>query len=219
MKRLWVLITIICVAAGFGGCTTGVPVKEELTNYNDNSTVYMPVVRTGNAGLDKSVNERLKNEITANYESIKAGRQGETTEGFTAFMTGDLLSIFHEGYFEQEGNHDNGDSYMLTFHINIKNGTFYKLSDLFKEGYEDELTSRVSQVLDLNLGEYHMTYRPDLNAAPFDVFDNEIVFIFNPQTVAPKHLGFIDAALSFEQIGDLLNKDGEFYKVICRIDE
>ena len=59
-----------------------------------------------------------------------------------------------------------------------------------------------------------MTYKPDLKNTSFDVFGNEIIFIFDPQTVAPKHMGFIDAAISFNQIDHLLNKEGEFYQVL-----
>lgn len=214
MKRLCAFVLVIAGLLGLSACNGRVPVEEKLMNYGDNSTVFMPVVKTGNIGLDEAVNSRLEGEITANFNKIRGDKKGTTTEGFTAFQSGDLLSVFQEGFFTEE-NKDGGESYLTTYHINIKNGNFYKLEDLFIKGSEDELVNRVRQTLDLVLGEYHMTYRPDLKATAFDVYDREIVFIFNPETVAPDHYGFIDAAIPFSQIDDLINKDSEFYKVIC----
>lgn len=197
-----------------GGCQKDVPIEEKLMNYDDMSTVYMPVVKTGNIGLDSAINENLEKMIKDNFEKVKDDRDGVTTEGFTAFSDGDLLSIFHEGYFEPKGKPNSAESYLLTFHVNSKNGKFYTIKDLFKKDYEEELINRLTKVLDLSLGEFHLTFRPDITSCAFDVYDNEIVFIFSPETVAPAHYGFIDAALSFNQLDDLLDKQGEFYSVI-----
>lgn len=216
MKRtLSITLGVFLISMIFlSGCTKNVPVKEELTNYGDNSTVYMPVVEAANPGVTQLINTEIRFKLEENFKKVKGDTVGTTTEGFTAFQNGDLLSIFQEGYFEKAGTSENGDSYLVTFHVNIKNGNFYVLDDLFNAGYEKELETTITNILDTQLGEYYMTYKPDLKNTSFDVFGNEIIFIFDPQTVAPKHMGFIDAAISFNQIDHLLNKEGEFYQVL-----
>lgn len=210
-----VLSILLVLAIATSGCRGNVPIKEELTNYGDNSTVYMPVVETGNLGIDRQINKELRSRLEENFKSIRGDNRGTTTEGFTAFQSGDLLSIFQEGYFEKEGK-DIGDSYLYTLHINTKNGNFYELDDLFNPGYEEELTGLVANMLDKRLEEYNMSYIPDIKGASFDVYGGELIFIFDPQSVAPKSMGFIDIAISFSGIDHLLNKDGEFYKVIVQ---
>lgn len=218
MKKI-LMIVLSFVFTCFAGCSSNVPVREVLTDYGDGSTVYMPVVETGNVALDKSANEEIKNRLTANYMEIKKDKAGKTTEGFTAYQTGDLLSVFHEGYFEEEGKEGNGISYIYSLHINIKNGTFYKLDDLFLPDYQDELSSLVADVLDSQLGEYSMAYRPDIKNAAFDVYGKEIIFIFDPGVVAPDNMGFVDGAVPFERLDHLLNKESEFYQVVVSVDE
>ena len=209
---VYFVISAIITGVLFAGCSTNVPVKEELTDYNDNSTVYMPYIKTDNPGLDKAVNDGIRQRLEESFYKIKADRDGTTTEGFTAFQSGDLLSIFQEGFFEPTGKA--GDSYLTTLHINVKNGKFYSLDDLFIPDYKEKLSKIVNDILVVELGEYYMAYSTDLSSTSYDVFSKELIFIFNPGSVAPDHLGFIDVALSFDQIDSLLNKEGEFYQVV-----
>lgn len=214
MKRFLLLLSVALLTGTiFTGCSKTIPVKEKLTNYNDNSTVYMPFVKTSNPGLDEQINNSIKIELEDNFTAVKRDREGSTTEGFTAFQSGDLLTIMQEGYFEPKGSQE-GDSYLYSFHINVRNGFFYKLDDLFLPGYEQELSQIVADMLDAQLGEYYLTHAPYLGNTPFDAFNNEIIFIFNPETVAPKHLGFIDVVIPFNKIDHLFNKNGEFYQVV-----
>lgn len=213
-RKLSLLLSIILILpVALVSCKKNVPLTEELTSYGDASTVYMPVVNTGNVGLDQQINTEIRRRLEEHFIKIKGDRAGTTTEGFTAFQTGDLLSIFHEGFFETADGAV-GDSYMHTLHINIKNGSFYELDDLFIPGYEEELTAIVAEVLNNQLEEYYLTYSPNIRDTSFDVYGGELIFIFNPQTVAPESLGFIDAAVAFSQIDHLLNKEGEFYGVL-----
>lgn len=213
-RKLTVILSIVLLLPmALTACKTSVPVTEELTNYGDSSTVYMPVVNTGNVGLDSQINTELRSRLEANFNKIKGEDTGITTEGFTAFQSGDLLSIFQEGFFEEAGG-AGGESYIYTMHINVRNGTFYELDDLFNPGYEEELTALVSEVLTNQLEEYYLTYSPNIKDTSFDVYGGELIFIFDPQTVAPESLGFVDAAISFSRIEHLFNKEGEFYGVL-----
>lgn len=209
MKRLFLLLAFaLCLC----GCIRDVPIREELISYEDGSTIYMPVLHTGNVAVDKTVNDEIRNRLKTVYLDIKKDREGLSTEGFTAYTTGDMISIFHEGVFEDKSG--SCESYLTTLHINFRNGRFYSLDDLFKSGYKEKLTEIVTDLLEVQLGEYFLAYNVDLDRASFDIFDGEIIFIFNPQTIAPDHIGFVEVAVSFSAVDELLNKEGEMYKVI-----
>ena len=210
-KFLYFLIFIFA----FTGCNKTIPITQKTLDYGDNSTVYIPNVSLPNSNLSNDINSQIETRIKDNYAKIKNGRNGFTMEGFSAFENGDILSIFHEGFFEEE-NAIMGESYLLTMHINIKNGKFYALDDLFLKDvdYRNELKSMADTLLSSQLQEYYLAYSLDLENTSFDVYDNNLIFIFNPETVAGADMGFVDVTIPFSQIDHLLDKNGEFYKVL-----
>lgn len=210
-KFLYFLIFIFA----FTGCNKTIPITQKALDYGDNSTVYIPNVSLANENLSKDINAQIESKVKDNYAKIKNGRNGFTMEGFSAFENGDILSIFHEGFFEEE-NAIMGESYLLTMHINIKNGKFYSLSDLFLKDvdYLNELKAMADSLLSSQLQEYYLAYSLDLANTSFDVYDNNLIFIFSPETVAGSDMGFVDVTIPFSQIDHLLDKNREFYKVL-----
>ncbi len=209
-------IVSLCLIAAllFVGCSKSeVPIIEKVVDYGDGSTAYIPQIELSNINLAMDINNRLEQAISDNYKVVKGEKQGKTMEGFSAFNSGDLVSIFHEGYFEN-ADAPVGVSYLLTFHINTKNGNFYTLDDLLVPGYSQELQKVVESKLDMQLREKYIASTLNFSDVDFDVYDSQLVLIFEPQTVATFSTGFVNLAIPFSEIEPLLNTTGEFYNLI-----
>lgn len=216
MKKMGKLLALFLIVALLAGCSSKIPITEKVVDYGDGSTAYLPVVQgLKDEAVQRQINETLEQRIQSNYQSIKGDKEGNTQEGFSAFYAGDLLSVFQEGFFLTMDAKE-GESYLQVFHINCKTGKFYTLGDLFKQeaGYQKRLEELAAAKLEESLGQDWVSSTIPIGSAQFDVFDEKLVLIFAPYDVAVGSYGFVDVAIPFSEMEDMLNKDGEFYQAI-----
>ncbi|MBQ9624941.1 MAG: hypothetical protein IJR47_02420 [Clostridia bacterium] len=180
-------------------------IKEQKLLFENGSVCYIPRVKTGNAGLDKAINGKIKEQIPVFKDDDVLNM------GYSAFQNGDMLSVFFEGEVQN-------DSFFKSLHINLKNARAYSLKDLILEERLPDFEALVNEELSINLGQYAIVYKPDVFSAAFDIADNQLIIIFAPGAVAPYDMGFVDAAFDLFDIDELINKNGEMYLVISEFD-
>lgn len=93
---------------------------------------------------------------------------------------------------------------------NLSDGKILTLSELFKPGYEKELTQRLlEQVKEEDI---QLLVEPDEIELPsaFAITSDGVLFSFNPYAIAPYSEGIIKVEIPVDDIFDLLSKKGTY---------
>lgn len=170
--------------------------------------------------VQESINGMLKEHFVGdNKGSNKDGNMyTDSIEiGFTAEKNKDVLLISKSGYYYPIGA-AHGQPSREEYHINIRNGSLYTLEDLFKEdsNYKAKLTEIVKgkidrankelgeQLYDENIGDLEtdggFTFRRDA-----------LQIYFYPYAIAAYAAGFPEFNISYDELKDLINTDGELW--------
>jgi len=176
---------------------------------NENYLVYYPQIEK--ITIQNKVNEKLK--LLSRVQDIPSQIKYEYYGNFKIInVLDDLLEIEIEGYKYQFGN-AHGFPYRQYALINMLNGNFYKLSDLFIKqcDYKQFLTNWVkdhkdSEELSL-LDENYMIEDDPL----FYVDENNLYVVFPPYELAPYYRGFIELKIPFSLFMDCIDISSELW--------
>jgi KWG Leptospira./Protein of unknown function (DUF3298). len=195
----------------------GVTVCEAKYKPNRNYLVYYPQLRDiADKEVENSINSKLKNMtiksgITSDME-LDYSYQGEFN---TAFNQKVLLVINMNAY-----NFPFGAAHGMPFknyvHINVKSGRFYELKDLFKAGsnYTKELSDIVGRQINQHgeeMGVWPDSYKGIAEDQPFFITKDALNLYFDPYEIAPYAAGFPTFRIPFNEISDIIRKDGGFW--------
>lgn len=137
--------------------------------------------------------------------------------GFTAEKNKDMLIITKNGYYYPIGA-AHGQPSREEYHINIRTGKLYTLKDLFKadSNYKSRLTEIVKGKIDRankELGE--QLYSEDIGDLETDggfTFRSDALRIyFYPYAIASYAAGFPEFSISYDELKDLIDTDGELW--------
>ncbi|MCD5325437.1 MULTISPECIES: WG repeat-containing protein [Pontibacillus] len=179
--------------------------------------VYYPVVRGLEDGaIQKAVNEKLRD-----LSQVKDVPKDKKLD-YSYF--GDFaVEYFHKDLVVIELN---GSQYYfgaahpmptkVYANINLVEGTFYQLADLFKEGspYTEVLTKIVNDQIQSQEDSYYFD-DVDVKVAadqPFYVNGTSLFVYYAPYEIAPYVAGFPTFEIPFEQITEIIDKNGEFWR-------
>ncbi|WP_258000307.1 WG repeat-containing protein [Bacillus sp. Marseille-P3661] len=181
---------------------------------NKDYLVYYPrIVGMENKVAQESVNEKLK-EI-AQVIDIPSGVQlsgSYDSEFEVTFFKKNLLVIRTESYDYPFGT-PHGMFSIRHSHINLQNGNFYELKDLFKENSDyvnvlgDILQEQLRMMEDPPFPPEYIKNAIDENQS-FHISENTLNLYFR----AAPAIGFPSFEIPFKEIKDIINTKGEFWQ-------
>ena len=190
-----------------------------------NSVINIPIVMNKNKKIEKSINDRIRNDIMDFYnkaqEEAKKFLEGlpDSESKFVANTnfeikknSNDMLSILVTYYKYSGGAHV--DYTNVAYNIYMKNGQFLNLSDLFEDdiNYKEVINNEIrKQIEDINKKDkedsrpYQFTTISDNQK--FYIQDDNIVIFFDLYEIAPYAAGIPEFKINIKSINHILKED------------
>lgn len=183
--------------------------------------IYYPSL-SGLADLELQtlINDKLKSKFIEERIPDEMEDNLTISDSFEVFIKANLLVVQHSGYDYSLGA-AHGTPLSNYYHIDLTSGTFYNLSDLFKEGidYVSLLNPIVKEKLDQQTnGEdtplpMH-TFETIRNNHSFYVKGDDLILYFQSDEIAPYAAGFPEVSIPLKELDDLINKEGNFWMAL-----
>lgn len=193
-------------------------VKEEKFKSNKDYFVYFPQVEgMANQAAQKKVNEKLRElsqfkNVPSNVE-LDYSYSGDFA---VTFIQKDLLVLELNGYLYPHG-HAHGMPNQIHAHINLINGNFYELKDMFKpnSNYVKVLSKIIGNQIQ-NDPQYSYVFPNNYEGIkanqPFYVTGDALNIYFLPYEIAPYVAGFPTFTIPYEEIMDIIDTNGDFWR-------
>ncbi|WP_379150675.1 WG repeat-containing protein [Paenibacillus sp. sgz5001063] len=194
-------------------------VLEKKYKPNKDYLVYYPVVEgIAITDVSRAVNDKLRSLSLAEGVSTGGASQDFSYTGDfnVSFFRKNLLVLELNGYRFPFGAAHGMPTKIYT-HINLRNGKFYKLGDLFKPGskYVQKLSDIVGRQI-ANDPQYSYvfpdTYKGITADQPFYVDEEALYLYFAPYEIAPYAAGFPTFRIPYAEIMGLISIEGEFWQ-------
>ncbi|MBE1442172.1 WG repeat-containing protein [Paenibacillus sp. OAS669] len=192
-------------------------VKEEKYKPNRNYLVYYPQLEgMRERAAQQRVNDRLKS--LSQVKPVPAGEQlSYSYDGDfeITFFKKNLLVVELDGYNYPFGA-AHGMPTRVYAHVNVEDGQFYELKDLFKPG--SPYVRVLSDIIARQIREdpqysyvFPNTYQGIKPDQPFYVTEHALHIYFQPYEIAPYAAGFPTFTIPFVQIMSLIDVNGSFW--------
>jgi hypothetical protein len=201
----------------------GVKVSEEKFKPNINYIVYYPVL--GNmADIKKEleVNQELRDMWTGiSTLSIKPDDvlDHHYDGGFSVVFSKKSLLVIMENGYDYPFGAAHGMPVMSHVHIDTRTGEFYELEDLFLDGSDytgilsEIVRDQLADMSDQDQDFYWLdSYDGISRDHQFYITDEGLNLYFQPYEIAPYAAGFPTFMVTFEEIDDIIDKKGGFWK-------
>lgn len=194
----------------------GQEILEEKYKPNKDFLIYYPQLN-GIGTIQPTVNQTLKDlsgiKETPSHLLLESNYMGDFE---VSFHQGNLLAIEIIGY-EYPYGAEHGTPTRKYAHIDLLTGNFYQLKDLFKPG------SQYVRVISAIIGKQFISdktyssifpgsYKGIQRDQPFFVTNNALFIYFAPNEIAPYSAGFQTFTIRFEEIAEILDVKGAFWK-------
>ncbi|MRN53300.1 WG repeat-containing protein [Paenibacillus monticola] len=194
-------------------------VLEKKYKPNSDYLVYYPVVEgIANSEVSSEVNAKLRKLSLA-----EGAGSGGTSKDFSytgdfavSFFRKNLLVLELNGYRFPFGAAHGMPSRIYT-HINLRNGRFFGLSDLFKPG--SKYVAKLSEIVGKQIANdpqysyvFPDTYKGITADQPFFVDQEALYLYFAPYEIAPYAAGFPTFRIPYAEIMGLISTEGEFWQ-------
>lgn len=212
---IWQKDETISVGKGF---------KVKTVKYRKDFYTYAeyPEIEGLDSNIKDSVNSRLKKVFIEGYDKPSSGIDEDDyyviiEDGFNVKRNKDLLLIERTGYDYPIGA-AHGMPKSDYFFVDLKNGNFYELKDLFKSGanYTAKLGAIIQNRIALNskiegLFSY-FNLKPDVSATQnFYVTNDSLVIYYYPYDISPYAAGFPEFEIPYGQLTDIIDTNGPFW--------
>ncbi|UQZ32337.1 hypothetical protein C2I18_01500 [Paenibacillus sp. PK3_47] len=194
-------------------------VLEKKYKPNRDYLVYYPVVEgIASSEVSREVNDKLRSLSLAEGAGSGGSMQDFSYTGDFAvsFFRKNLLVLELEGYKFPFGAAHGMPTRIYT-HINVKNGRFYRLGDLFKPG--SKYVQKLSDIVGRQIAEdpqysyvFPDTYKGITADQPFFVDGEALYLYFAPYEIAPYAAGFPTFRIPYAEIMGLISTEGEFWQ-------
>jgi len=203
--------------------STGVRVCEEKYKPNIDYLVYYPVLgNMADLKLEAEVNAKLMEMWTdISTASIKPSDilDYHYEGGFSLVFSRKGLIVLSETGYSYPFGAAHGMPVMNHVHIDVRTGRFYELKDLFKKGsnYTGILTQIVrDQITEMAQSEDTLYWLDSYDGISSDqqfyINENGLNLYFQPYEIAPYAAGFPTFLVTFDEISDIIDKDGDFWR-------
>lgn len=196
----------------------GLRVAERTHRPNRATLVFYPEF----LGLaDPKAQEALNRSLRAAFLGGELGppREGEaeptaTTDfGFTVRQTKGLVTIYETGFWYGWGA-AHGMSLRLYYHVDAKSGALYTLADLFKQ--DSNFTGRLREIIRSQIitsQDKSVDQDPEVRPAhAFYISEDALIIYYRPYEISSYARGFVEYAIPWSEISDLIDTDGPFWK-------
>ncbi|WP_410514888.1 WG repeat-containing protein [Paenibacillus sp. BR2-3] len=194
-------------------------VLEKKYNPNKDYLVYYPEVEgIANVEVSRGVNDKLRKlSLAEGAGSGSASQEFSYTGDFSvAFFRKNLLVLELSGYHFPFGA-AHGMPTRIYVHINLRNGKFYRLSDLFKPG--SKYVAKLSEIVGKQIANdpqysyvFPGSYKGISADQPFYVDEQALYLYFAPYEIAPYVAGFPTFRIPYAEIMGLISTEGEFWQ-------
>lgn len=195
----------------------GYIISEKKYKPNKDYLVYYPQL----SGAKDKNKERMVNKELIKLSNLKDVGSGQLDYSYLGdfnitFYKKELLVIELRGYNYPFGA-AHGMPTQIYVHINLKNGSFYELKDLFKKNnnYVKSLSDIIQKQIDEKgeeLGIWKDQYKGIKSNQPFYVTEDALHIYFEPYEIAPYASGFVTFDIPFTEIMDIIDTKGGFWR-------
>jgi len=198
----------------------GITVRQLKYKPNRYYTVFYPQIEgMADKTVQDSVNKKLKDKsIDESVEPDTKMDYSYTGEFEIELYNKDLIVFKLTGYNYPFGA-AHGMPIMDYAHIDLKTGKFYELKDLFKDGsdYVKKLSDIVGgQIKEKGeeMGVWEDSYTGIKENQPYYLTEDSLNLYFYPYEIGPYAIGFPTFTIPFDQIMDIIDTTGDFWKAI-----
>ncbi|SET48162.1 Protein of unknown function [Oceanobacillus limi] len=187
-------------------------------DFGRNKRIYYPRIDLQNHQLKHFINQQIVNQAQQLIDQQVSNMSTSVEEMLGTYEIKnnqrDILSLSQSNYtYHFQAAH--GMTYMSSLTFDIKQGTLYKLSDLFKPGsnYVKRLSSLIQLQIkerDIQTLEEFTQIKPDQD---FYIADKTLVIYFQLYEITPYVFGFPMFPISVYDLQDILNEDGPLGKM------
>lgn len=195
-----------------------VKVSEEKFRPNRNYLVYYPVLSDlKDLKVQESVNMKLRDMwIDRGIKPTDNLDYSYTGDFDIGFNRKNLLELKKSAYDYPFGA-AHGMPIMEYAHVDTRTGAFYQLEDLFKEDsdYVKVLSDIVREQIKEHgeeMGVWPDSYKGIKPDQPFFLSSEALMLYFEPYEIAPYSSGFPTFTIPFEEISDIIDKTGSFWR-------
>lgn len=195
----------------------GYIINEKKYKPNKDYLVYYPQL----SGAKDKNKERMINDELKKLSNLKEVGSEQLDYSYLGdfnitFYKKDLLVLELWGYNYPFGAAHGMPTQIYT-HINLKNGNFYELKDLFKKNsnYVKRLSDIIQKQIDEKgeeLGVWKDQYKGIKPNQSFYVTEDALHIYFEPYEIAPYSSGFVTFNIPFVEIMDIIDTKGGFWR-------
>ncbi len=171
---------------------------------------------------DTNVQNRINEQLETNFIEPRANITKEDTltvsDSFVASLHNSLLIISMSGYDYYAGA-AHGMPLQNYYFIDISTGEFYELKDLFRKDsdYKTPINEFISKEIndDIATGEsmfFEDQFKSISDAQYFYLTEGGLTIYFYPYDIAAYAGGFPEFTMTYDQLEDVLDKEGSFWK-------
>jgi hypothetical protein len=176
------------------------------------------------ANVQNQINEQLETVFIESRANITKEETLTVSDSFSASLKNNLLIISMSGYDYYAGA-AHGMPLQNYYFADITTGKFYELEDLFKKGsdYKTPINEIISEKIkeDIASGEsmfFEEMFTGISDAQYFYLTEDGITIYFYPYDIAAYAAGFPEFTVTFDQLEEVLDKDGDFWKAFMGAD-
>lgn len=192
-------------------------IKEKKYKPNRNYLVYYPQIKgMENNKVQDIVNKKLKEKSQVVYidssEELDYNYYGQ----FGAEFFKEQLLVLQLSAYNYPFGAAHGMPTEVYPHVDLISGKFYELEDLFKEnsdfvGVLSDIIRKQIENMGEDSGIWLDQYKGIKKDQPFYISEDVLNIYFNPYEIAPFAYGFPTFKISYEEIMDIINREGEFW--------
>ncbi len=196
----------------------GITVKQMKFNPLRTVSVHYPQVEgLADEKVQRKINEDLETYFTESRANITKEDLITVKDDYTVQLRKKLLLITMTGYDYTGGAH--GMPLRVDYFIDLTNGNFYELKDLFKKDsdYKTKINEIIKAAIESDQASGSGMYFEDAftgisDAQYFYLEDDNLVIYFYPYDIAPYAAGFPEFKIPFADLMDYINTEGDFWK-------
>lgn len=198
---------------------SGITIKEMKYKPNKYVLVYYPQVEGLTDTMKQSqINDQLKSLFTENRANLKEEDMLSVEDNFSAQLMNGLLIIAKNGYDYPFGA-AHGMPIRIYYHIDIKTGSFYQLSDLFLKdsAYATKLNADIKKQMEEQAKNADSMFLPDSfqgisENQNFIITKDALIIYFTPYEIAAYAAGFPQFSIPYPDLKDFIDYYGAFWK-------
>lgn len=198
---------------------SGITVKDMIFKPLRTVLVHYPQVEgLSDTTIQNRINEQLETIFTESRANITKEDTLTVSDIFAASLNNSLLMISMSGYDYYAGA-AHGMPLQNYYFIDITTGEFYELKDLFKKGsdYKTPINEFIKKKMEEDIATGESMFFEDQftgisDAQYFYLTESGLTIYFYPYDIAAYAAGFPEFTMTFDQLEDVIDKDGAFWK-------